>query len=141
MTNTLFNYFIAGTFGVLFQIFVLKYPKLKQSATIANHPFTFGEYLKNDWYAILGSFISVGIMILCLDEWLPLNPVFEKYVKWLFVFVGFTGSSVIQAVLSLTSKKINAVIDVKTNIADGITPPVTEENKIAVPEIQKEENK
>lgn len=128
MSQTFSNYFIMGMLGVLFQIFVIKYPKLVQQGKVANHPFTFKEYLKNDWYAILGSIISVLIAIWTLDEWLPLNPLFTKYVKWLFIFVGFTGSSIIQAVLSLTNKKIMDVINVKTDIADGKETPMTPKN-------------
>lgn len=129
MSHTFANYLLMGILGVLFQIFVIKYPRLVAQGKAANHPITFGEYLKNDWYAILGSILSVLIMIYTIDEWLPLNPMLEKYVKWAFIFVGFTGSSIIQALLSLTSKKLMQVVDLKTNIADGVVPPVTPENK------------
>lgn len=135
MSDTLLNYFIAGSLGVLLQILAVKIPTLKSKYTVANKTFSMKEYLANDWYAILGSFVSVAILIVGLDEILEVKPELAKYIKWLFIFVGFTGSSIIQAVLSVANKKIMQVIDLKTNIADGVVPPVTAENKEAVKEI------
>lgn len=131
------NYFIAGALGVILQL-CIKIPILKSQSEKANHPFSFKEYLANDWYTILGSFVSVGILIVCIDELLAVKPELEKYIKWLFVFVGFTGSSIIQSIFSITSKKIMAIIDIKTNIADGIQPPVDSGNVEGVKEIAKD---
>lgn len=137
MSNTLVTYFVMGILGILFQIFAIKIPTLKSKYTAANRAFTFKEYISDDWYTILASFISVAILVFGLDEVLGLRPELEKYIKWLFVFVGFTGSSVIQAIMSVANKKIMAIIDVKTNIADGVQPPVTPSNEIGAKELQK----
>lgn len=124
MSNTVLNYFLSGTLGVLFQICVVKIPKLRASSLNANRPFSFKQYISDDWPAILGSFLAVAILCFCLDELLDIKPELAKVVKWLFVFVGFTGSSIIQAVLSVTNKKIMQMIDVKTNISDSVVPCV-----------------
>lgn len=128
MSNTLLNYFIAGSLGVLLQIFAIKIPTLSAKYKVANRTFSIREYIKDDWYAIIASFLSVGIMIYGIDEIIGIKPEIEKYIKWLFVFVGFTGSSIIQVLLSVANKKIMAIIDVKTNIADGVQPPVDATN-------------
>lgn len=141
MNSILLSYFLAGTLGVVFQICALKIPKLQQQSKVANHAFSFKEYLTDDWPAILASFVAVGIMIACIDELLQVKPELSKYVKWLFVFVGFTGSSIIQAILSVTNKKIMQIIDVKTNIADGVQPPVNATNIEGAKEIEKDELK
>lgn len=120
MSNTLLNYFLVGTLGVLFQICVVKIPRLRQTSLTANRPFSLKQYLSDDWPAITGSFVTLGILCFCLDELLYIKPEIAKYVKWLFVFVGFTGSSIIQALLSVTNKKIMALIDVKTDISDAV---------------------
>lgn len=117
------NCFIAGVLGILFQIFVIKLPSLKNKAAAANHPFTLGEYFKNDWLTIVGSFLTLAILIYCLDELLNLKPQLMSYIKWLFVFVGFTGSSIIQAAFSVTNKKIMEVINIKTNALDALNTP------------------
>lgn len=141
MRNILFQYFLCGSLGVLFQIFALKVPKLKTISEKANHPFKFKDYLKDDWPAIIASFVTVGIFIFCIDEILGLKPELEKFVKWLFVFVGFTGSSIAQALFSVTNRKIMAIIDVKTNIADRIEPPINDQNIEGAKEIIKDETK
>jgi hypothetical protein len=138
MSNTLSSYFLAGTLGVLLQILAVKIPSIKARYKVANREFTFKQYLTDDWYTILASFVSVGILIVGLDEILGLRPELEKYIKWLFVFVGFTGSSIIQTVLSVANKKVMSIIDVKTNIADGIIPPVTEGNIEGAKEMMKD---
>ena len=76
-----------------------------------------------------------------IDELLAAKPSLSEYIKWFFIFVGYTGSSLIQSVLSATSKKINAIIDLKTNLADGVTPAVNATNSEAVVEIKKDEEK
>lgn len=137
--SNLLSYFLAGTLGVIFQICVIKIPKLQAQSKVANHAFSYKQYFKDDLAAIIGSFVSVFIMIVCIDELLQVKPELSKYIKWLFVFVGFTGSSIIQAVLSVTSNKIMKIIDVKTNIADGVTPPVNATNVEGAKEIAKDE--
>lgn len=138
--SALSTYILAGSLGVLLQI-LLKIPQLQSRAKAANHSFSLKDYFKNDWAVILASFVSVAIACVCVDELIAIKPVIAEYIKWFFVFVGFTGSTIIQAVLSVTNKKIMAVIDVKTNIADGVTPIVDATNVEGVKEIQKDEEK
>lgn len=109
-----------GILGILFQIFAIKLPSLKAKYAVGNRAFSFREYLADDWYTILASFICVAILIVGLDEVLDLRPELEKFIKWLFVFVGFTGSSVIQAILSVANKKIMGIIDAKTDELSAI---------------------
>lgn len=132
-------YLLAGSLGVLLQI-CLKVNALKVQSKVANHSFSFKDYFRDDVFTILGSFITVIIGVICLDEIIGLNAGIEKYVKWFFVFVGFTGSSIIQSAFSVTSKKIQAIIDVKTNIADGVKPAVDATNIEGAKEIQKDKN-
>jgi uncharacterized integral membrane protein len=122
MTQHLFlTCFLAGTLGILLQIFVVKLPSLKTKSEAANRPFVVSEYFKDDWMSIVGSFLALAILIVCLDELINFKPSVVDYIKWLFAFVGFTGSSLIQAAFSVTNKKIMQVIDEKTNIADNKT--------------------
>lgn len=138
MFNTILNHFLCGTLGVLFQICVVKIPRLRAASLNANRPFSFKEYISDDWPAIMGSFIAVGILCFCLDELLNIKPDLAKIVKWLFVFVGFTGSSIIQAILSVTNKKIMELIDVKTNISDSVVPDI---NDKVVKDIKEQDSK
>lgn len=128
------NFFIAGTFGILLHLFAVKLPSLKEKARVGNLPFSFGEYLKDDWIALSANFLTLGILIFCWDEIVGFNAAVANYAKWLFVFVGFTGSSIVLAALSVTNKRIMSVIDYKTNVYDGKIPPLTPENEKGVKE-------
>ncbi len=139
MNSEFYMFFLAGGLGVILQV-LLKIRQFQVRSKVANHIFTIKQYLKDDWATIIASFISVMILIVCLDELLAVTPQLVKYIKWLFVFVGFTGSSIIQAVLSVTNKKLMAIIDVKSNIADGIEPIVDKDNELGAEEIIKENN-
>ncbi len=138
MNQILLWYFIAGVLGVSLQT-LLKISSLKMRAKNANHVFSIKGYFADDYPTILASVVSVLILIVCIDELLGVRPALAEYIKWLFVFVGFTGSSLIQSVMSVTNKKIMAIIDVKSNIADGIEPAVNPSNMEAVKEIKKGE--
>jgi len=129
-------YILAGMLGVLLQI-VIKISVLKKNATVANMQFVFSKYLRDDWPTIAGSFLTVFLFALFLPEIVAIKPDAVKFARIVFAFVGYTGSSFIQMVFGVTSKKILSIIDLKTNIADGVQPPVTPANVEAVPEVVK----
>lgn len=110
---------IAGILGVAFHVFIVKLPALKKRSHVANIPFHPAEYFKNDWLGIVGSLLSVVIFVFLLDEVAKFNNKVMDFVKFFFVFVGYAGSSLLQALLSNTNKYINKVVDRKTNIADN----------------------
>lgn len=134
----LINYFIAGIIGILLNIFAVKIPKLKSLGKAANHPFSFKEYFADDWSAIVASVITVLAIIFCWKEIVGIKPQVENYAMIVFIFIGFTGSSIALALMSVASKKLTSVIDIKSNVADGIVPPVTEGNIEGVKEIVKD---
>lgn len=136
--NPLVSYFLGGSLGVLLQI-LLKIQQLKKQSKIANHIFSFKEYFSDDWISILTSFVSVGVAIYTMDELINAKPQLAEYIKWFFIFVGFSGSSLIQSVLSVTARKIDSIIDIKTNIADDIHPAVDASNIEGQKEIVKDE--
>ncbi len=110
---------IAGVLGILFHIFVIKIPGLRTRSKVANEKFSFKAYLADDYPGIIASFLTLGIAILALDELIGYRPSLLKFIKYFYFFVGYTGSSILLAVLSKTSKAINAIVDVKTDLADN----------------------
>lgn len=139
MKPELFQYFLVGSLGIVLQI-LAKISDLQKKSKVANHAFELKGYFIDDWTTILSSFISVFIAIACIDELLAAKPELANYIKWFFVFVGYTGSTIIQSLLGVTNKKIMAIIDIKTNVADGITPAVDATNKEGVEEIIKDDS-
>jgi len=110
--------FVAGVLGILFHIFAVKLPAIKTQAKVANLKFSYSQYFQDDLAAILASLLSVIILLVVLDEVVAFKPTVMPYLKFAFVFVGFTGSSVLIAILGKATAKVNAVVDEKTNIAD-----------------------
>lgn len=122
ITSTQYIYcFIAGVLGIMFHVFAVKLPALKRRSEVANKQFSIRDYFADDWIGLGSSIIAVLFAVLALKEIVEYRPGVVKYVKYLFFFVGFTGSSILLAVLSKTDKAINALVDKKTNIADKKT--------------------
>lgn len=102
---------------------VLKLRSMQIKAKAANVDFYFLDYFKNDWLSIAACFLTIALFLLFGDEVLHINEKIISYIKIGFGFVGYTGSDVASRFFSVVDKKINAVIDYKTNVADGIDQP------------------
>jgi len=111
---------IAGILGIIAHIVFLKLPAVKKRSLAANKPFSVAEYFKDDWLAILGSFLTVVICVYLLDEIIGYNPSFFRYVKYGFLFIGYTGSSVLIGILGKADPKILTKVDKATNELDDI---------------------
>lgn len=110
--------FLSGLLGLLFHIFAIKIPGIKARATVANVPFSFIQYLKDDAVAIFASLVSIILFIVLLDEAVALKPAVLPYIKFGFAFVGFTGSSILIAIFGTAQTKLNKIIDIKTGPPD-----------------------
>jgi hypothetical protein len=117
--NTYVLCFIAGLLGILFHIFAIKIPAVKERARVANVKFSYREYFADDLAGMLASLLTVVILLVVLDELVAFKPAVIPFIKFGFVFVGFTGSSILIALLGKAQKKINDIVDVKTDKADG----------------------
>lgn len=115
--------FLAGLLGIVFHIFAVKIPAVKQAAKVGNIPFTYSAFFQDELAAILASLIMVFIFLIALTEILAYKPDLKNYLIGGFVFVGFTGSSLLVSILGKATAKINAIVDAKTNIADNVKPP------------------
>lgn len=121
MTQQLYiNCIIGGLFGMLFHIFAIKLPAVRSRAKAANLPFSVKDYFKDDWLAITASFLCVLILVWVLDEIIGYNPSFLRYTKFFFVFVGYTGSSILVGMLGKFDKQVQNIVDIKTNQLDAI---------------------
>jgi len=110
---------IGGLIGILCHVFLLKLPALKKRAEKANTSFSVTAYFKNDWLTLAGSLITVVVVIFVLDELLAFKPGVAKWLKFFFIFIGYTGSSILQGIFSKTENRIQAIVDKKTDVADG----------------------
>lgn len=98
----------------------LKMKSLQDKSRAANIEFKAGQYFRQDWLSITASVLTIIMFLLFLDNILKWKPVVVDYVKIGFAFVGYTGSDIASRLFGVLNKKINNVIDTKTNISDGI---------------------
>lgn len=109
--------------GQMLQVFLIKVPDLKQRAKLANQQFIWKDWWKQDWNVVIGTTILGAIAVIGLNELTSWKPEILGYVKWFFAAIGAVGSNVFMAKYSQYAKYFNEVIDIKTNIADGLPPP------------------
>jgi hypothetical protein len=93
---------------------------LKQKAKIGNASFSFWKFLIDDSLRIAITFAFVTILLYNTKEAVSLYPKLEILMKVVFAAVGYAGSDLVLRVGGKTSRAIDKVIDIKTNIADGI---------------------
>lgn len=98
---------------------VLKMKSLQDKAKAANLTFKPITYFREDWLSITASILTIILFLLFLDNILKWHPAVVNYIKIGFAFVGYTGSDIASRLFSVVNRKINDVIDVKTNIADA----------------------
>lgn len=108
---------LLGLLGIAFQT-LLKINKLQQQSKLANHEFHFADYFKNDMVTVLLNVITLAVAIIAMDEIVKYKPQVLAYIKWCFFFIGYTGSSLLNSVLSKTQAGLNKIIDAKTDLAD-----------------------
>ncbi len=109
--------------GQALQIFLMKIPDIKKQAKLANQQFIWKDWWASDWNLVIGTAVIGAIALIGLDEIFHWKPQIVEYVKFFFVLIGAVGSYVVMAKLSKYAAYFEKVIDVKTNIADGLPPP------------------
>jgi hypothetical protein len=134
--------FLAGFAGILLHT-LFKITALKKRANAANETFYIRNYLKNEWPSLSSSVVCVCIGIMIFQEIRDYKPFIANWVVTSFVFMGYMGNSILQALFSKSEKQILNVIDKKTNVADKalIGEEVTNEEQFQVYKAQANLNK
>lgn len=103
----------------------LKMKSLQDKAKAANVIFKPSQYFADDWLSIVASLLTILMFLLFVDNILNWKPAVTDYVKIGFAFIGYTGSDIASRLFGVVNRKINNVIDEKTNIADSGSTPKT----------------
>lgn len=111
--------FVIGMLGVLFQI-GLKIKSIQDKARKANIEFKPWSYFTDDWLQIALSTLTVIICLFLVEEFAKFSEKVMEYVKFGFLFTGYTGSDILSRIFSVANKRINDAIDYKTTELDKI---------------------
>jgi hypothetical protein len=112
--------FTVAIIGMLIQT-VLKIKSIQDKANSGNIQFSPLTYFKKDWLSITGSLLTIILFLFFVDNILKWKPAVIDYIKIFFAFVGYTGSDIASRLFGVINKRINAAIDVKTNVSDAMT--------------------
>lgn len=85
----------------------------------ANEHYSFGQFLKDDKVPLIVDLILSFALVYVADEFIVDNEWIMNKIKIVFLFIGFTGSYITMQLMSVGTKKFRAMIDEKSNIADG----------------------
>lgn len=115
--------FAAAFLGMVFHVTAVKIPGVKKSAAVANMQFTYSGFFQDELAAILANVCVILIWVVILDELIKYKPDILPYIIGISVLIGFSGSSLLLAVLGKAQAKINSIVNVKTDISDQVEPP------------------
>lgn len=122
MTLDQFYLIVSGLLGVLFHCF-LKLSGLLRQAQKANMKFNwYRDYVYRDFPTIMLAILSVLIWYFTFKEVAARYHSIAEFARVSFVTMGAIGSYVIQRFLSQAQKKIDKVVDEKTDKADNKKP-------------------
>jgi hypothetical protein len=107
--------------GVLAHIIIVKLPSYKSKCEAANKRFSVLEYFQQDGLRILGSIVTIGLLMAAWDEWVGWNQALLVKAKSLFAFIGFAGSSLLLGIFGVANKKVMDLLGLKANAFDNAT--------------------
>jgi hypothetical protein len=114
---------VGGLLGILFHI-VIKLQAVKKRVEATGIKFSIKVYLSAEWLALVSSVITIFICIFVLDEITRIKPQVLDILKFFFVFIGYTGSSILQTILGKTDKAVNKLINDAPNITGKNDEPL-----------------
>lgn len=114
---------IAGILGILFHT-IIKMQAVKKRLEATGIGFSIRAYLSSEWLALTASFLTVCIFIFILDEVTKIKPQVVDYLKYFFIFIGYTGSSILLSVLGRTDKAVNKVLNNEPNVTSKNDEPL-----------------
>lgn len=100
--------------GALFHLFS-KLDSKQKTAKALKQPFTTGEFFKDERFAIMANVVAQAVLLLWTPELIKNYPALEGWVLGLNTLFGYVGSSFLSKILGAANKKLDKIIDDKTN--------------------------
>lgn len=121
-----FACFAVGLLGTAIGVLVI-IKGIAAKAASGNIQFSYAGYFKSDWFTPALSILLIGVALIFLYYAQSAESHYIKYVSdqilvlAFFLLIGLAPNFVINTFLGVATKRINAAIDYKTNIADTQT--------------------
>lgn len=112
--------FTLGLLGALLHALV-KIKSIQTKARKANVAFSAMDYVKEDFVSHLTSFTTIVASMFFIADVLHIKPELLYYLKFTFMFIGYTGNDIASRLLGAVNKRVNDAIDKKTTAADEAT--------------------
>lgn len=120
MTIDLYLYCgLIGFLGLVFAV-LMQLKSQKDKARVANIHFKVGAFFGDEWINIALSVVVIVIGLVLIPSVVGWRPAYIPFVKPAFLPIGYMGTDIILKLFGVVNKRLNAAIDVKTNIADGV---------------------
>lgn len=100
--------------GALFHL-LLKLDSKSKTAKAAKQTFSTKEYFMDEKFAIGANVVAQFIVLLWTPELMTNYPALEGWVMAINGLAGFAGSYLLSLVFGAASRKVNKMIDEKTN--------------------------
>lgn len=108
-----------GFLGLVFAV-LMQLKSQKDKAKVANLPFKISSFFADEWINVALSIVVIIIGLVLIPSVVGWRPQYITFVKPAFLPIGYMGTDIILKLFGVVNKRLNAAIDVKTNIADGV---------------------
>ena len=112
---------------------LMKARSLKKKASANNEKFTFAKYLIDDWLSHGISTFAIILYVFIIKRRAINAP--DSMYELLLAFsatVGYCGADIVSRFFSATNKRLNSVIDIKSNITDHLVGPSTDIEELII---------
>lgn len=113
------NNIIAGLLAMAFTHLGLIYD-LKKKFKLANEVFVMKKYFYDEWIQIVRTLVAIALTAMTVNIWTEAKQWLNDYQIIVFIGMGSFGPIVLSYMIGKTKKRIEGIIDEKTNIADGV---------------------
>lgn len=121
MTISLYvNCGLIGLLGLVFAV-LMQLKSQRDKAKVANLQFTMAGFFADEWINFSISLVVIIIGLVLIPTVVGWKPAYIPFVRPAFLPIGYMGTDIILKLFGVVNKRLNAAIDVKTDISDAAT--------------------
>lgn len=121
MTISLYvNCGLIGLLGLILAV-SMQLKSQRDKAKVANLQFTISGFFADEWINFFISLVVIVIGLVLIPTVVGWKPAYIPFVRPAFLPIGYMGTDIILKLFGVVNKRLNAAIDVKTDISDAAT--------------------